>query len=259
MSRITISGLCFILLTGTVNSAPTSIKNTVHFSSKNLQSRLLEVYSSQGCSSCPPAQSWINNFENDPGLWRSVVPVVFHVDYWDGLGWNDRFASKAFSQRQQEYKRQGNVNSVYTPGFIFEGREWTGWFNAKKLPQNAPHNIGQLDISVHNSKLEFNYSVDTHDSQRSQLHLLTYNVALLGVGINTRVKSGENAGKNLTESFIVLQHQQGKYIEGQSLNINLQNNHAQAKRFAIAAWVSDRSMTPLQVVGGELPSSFRLN
>ena len=77
--------------------------------------------------------------------------------------------------------------------------------------------------------------------------------------MKTQVRSGENAGKKLTESFVVLQHQQGKYIDGQSLNITLHNNHDQAKRFAIAAWVTDGSLTPLQVVGGKLPLSFKLN
>ena len=259
MLRKTISGLCFILLSASVHSAIIPLKNTIYLSSKNLQSTLLEVYSSQGCSSCPPAQNWINDFESDPDLWRKVVPVVFHVDYWDDLGWNDPFASKAFSRRQQEYSRNGNVNTVYTPGFVVEGREWTGWFNGKSLPQNAPRHIGQLDVSVHNNKLEFTYWVDTNDTEKSHLTPLTYNVALLGLGMKTQVRSGENAGKKLTESFVVLQHEQGKYIDGQSLNITLHSNHEQAKRFAIAAWVTDGSLTPLQVVGGELPLSFKLN
>ncbi|MEI9998612.1 MAG: DUF1223 domain-containing protein [Verrucomicrobiota bacterium] len=56
---------------------------------------LLELYSSEGCSSCPPAEAWVNGLKNSPALWRTLFPVVFHVDYWDGLGWPDRFAKAA--------------------------------------------------------------------------------------------------------------------------------------------------------------------
>src|ERR1700712_4295101 len=67
---------------------------------------LLELYSSEGCSSCPPAESWLGELRTAPGLWRDFVPVAFHVNYWDRLGWRDRFASKEYTARQYAYSSQ---------------------------------------------------------------------------------------------------------------------------------------------------------
>ena len=64
---------------------------------------LLELYTSEGCSSCPPAEAWLSNLTTDARLWTDVVPVAFHVDYWDYLGWDDVFACADFSERQRDY------------------------------------------------------------------------------------------------------------------------------------------------------------
>ena len=77
---------------------------TTHISSTAEQTMLLELYTSEGCSSCPPADHWLSKFKQDSRLWRQIVPVAFHVDYWDYLGWGDRFAKAEFTQRQQHYQ-----------------------------------------------------------------------------------------------------------------------------------------------------------
>ena len=79
---------------------------------------LLELYSSEGCSSCPPAEAWLGNLRETPGLWRDFVPVAFHVNYWDRLGWPDRFASKAFTDREYVYASAWGSGTVYTPCFV---------------------------------------------------------------------------------------------------------------------------------------------
>jgi hypothetical protein len=73
---------------------------------------LLELYSSEGCSSCPPAEQWLGELRKDPRLWRSIVPVAFHVDYWDGLGWKDRFAQPQWTARQRAYAAAWGGGSV---------------------------------------------------------------------------------------------------------------------------------------------------
>lgn len=88
---------------------------------------LLELYTSEGCSSCPPADRWLSELKTNNELWTRVVPVAFHVDYWDYLGWPDRFAAASFSNRQREYALQGAVSTVYTPGLIYNGSEWRDW------------------------------------------------------------------------------------------------------------------------------------
>src|SRR6266576_6091859 len=76
---------------------------------------LLELFTSQGCSSCPPAEAWLSKLKGEPGLWKDFVPLAFHVDYWDRLGWRDPWANKSFSDRQRAYAKQWRSDSVYTP------------------------------------------------------------------------------------------------------------------------------------------------
>src|SRR5262249_14887940 len=92
---------------------------------------LVELYTSQGCSSCPPAEALLRDLPR-LGLGRDpVVPLAFHVDYWDGLGWKDRFAAAAFTARQRRYadarvlvppEGQDGISGVYTPQMIVDGR-----------------------------------------------------------------------------------------------------------------------------------------
>lgn len=84
---------------------------------------LLKKYSSQDCSRCPLAKHWINGFENDERLWVEVVPVMFHVDYWDRLEWKDPFALFENTIRQYAHRKRGDVASVYTPGLVSNGKE----------------------------------------------------------------------------------------------------------------------------------------
>src|SRR6478609_8524746 len=97
-----------------------------HLESGTTQTTLLELYSSEGCSSCPPAEAWMASLRDAPGLWRDFVPVVFHVAYWDRLGWRDRFASEQFTQRQYAYAARWRSDSVYTPEFVANGEQWRG-------------------------------------------------------------------------------------------------------------------------------------
>jgi hypothetical protein len=66
-------------------------------------------------------------------LWQRLIPLAFHVDYWDYLGWWDRFASAEFSQRQRDYRHSGGLGSVYTPGVVVNGQEWRGWYRGESI------------------------------------------------------------------------------------------------------------------------------
>src|SRR3569832_1871687 len=89
--------------------------NAVSGASRN---SLLELYTSEGCSSCPPADRWLSHLPDDAG----VVPLAFHVDYWDRLGWRDPFAQAAFSQRQRA--RNNGTGWVYTPQVMLDGKDY---------------------------------------------------------------------------------------------------------------------------------------
>ena len=95
--------------------------------SASSRTSVLELFTSEGCSSCPPADEWMSRLIDDDRLWSEVVPIAFHVDYWDHLGWKDPVASRDFSSRQREHAASWKNNRVYTPGFVLNGLEWRGW------------------------------------------------------------------------------------------------------------------------------------
>ena len=84
---------------------------------------VVELYTSEGCNSCPPADRWLSKLKADPG----VVALAFHVDYWDRLGWKDRFASAAFTARQAEQQASNGARFSYTPQVVVDGQDRKDW------------------------------------------------------------------------------------------------------------------------------------
>ena len=80
--------------------------DVVEYSSTEKQTVMVELFTSQGCSSCPPAERWLNSYAQDEKLWSEIIPIAFHVDYWDKLGWPDVFANKAYSARQYRHRQR---------------------------------------------------------------------------------------------------------------------------------------------------------
>src|ERR1700730_751970 len=119
------------------------------FESGPERTHLLELFTSEGCSSCPPAEAWMSKLKAEPRLWKDFVPIAFHVDYWDRLGWRDPFASKEWTARQYQYSTTWKSESVYTPGFVLDGREWIDR-HAPKLSSEKP---GALKLSSVNGKI----------------------------------------------------------------------------------------------------------
>lgn len=172
--------------------------------SKVTQPVIIELYTSQGCSSCPPAETWLSVFLNETELWHRYFPLAFHVTYWDYLGWKDPYGQRKFSQRQYDHLNQTHIKQLYTPQFVINGVEWQGWFD-KKLgdvltPPKRP--VGVLDVSISGNQLTARFSSLPSASAASRLHL-----ALVGAGITTVVKHGENRHKSLKHDFTVLSFQ----------------------------------------------------
>ena len=167
---------------------------TLTYESSAQRVALVELYTSEGCSSCPPADRWLSALRDDPRLWKTLVPVAFHVDYWNYIGWPDRFSSPAFSARQREHARQGAVASVYPPGFVVHGDEWRGWFRRPELALDHPPPAGilRLELDVGARSLEAGFTAAEALDGDLDLH-----VAILGFDIRTEVTAGENEGRTL--------------------------------------------------------------
>ena len=225
-----------------------SSKEEVSFSSKENQTGVLELFTSQGCSSCPPAERWLNKLKDEPTLWSEVVPIAFHVDYWDKLGWPDEYADKAYSARQYRYRQQKNIRSVYTPGLVFNGREWRGWSRGNSFPAGA-REAGILSFTANNKNVQVNYTRPSAN--------VVLNIALLGFGIDAKIGRGENQGKILRQEFVALSHRQYAASNG-SWTIPLPREKASsASEYALAVWVSRTpNIAPVQATGYWIPNEW---
>lgn len=218
------------------------------FTSKPSRAHLLELFTSEGCSSCPPAEAWLSKLKTASGLWTDFVPLAFHVDYWDRLGWRDPFAAKAWTARQYAYSASWKSSSVYTPGFVLDGREWRN----SGTPTASTEMAGVLKVAFDNpDRVTVSFQPTKGDGRAFAAH-----VARLGFDVRISVKAGENSGRQLLHDFVVLSLAQAPLSDGVA-EVSLPadpKSSGQITRHAIVAWVTESGgMEPLQAVGGWLP------
>ena len=127
----------------------------LRFESGEKRVALVELFTSEGCSSCPPAERTLSKLTTHPSLWKTFVPVAFHVNYWDNLGWKDRLASVEFTRRQHTYASGWRSDTVYTPEFVLNGREWQ-WAGADMLAHESSRGAGEEGLLGDESSLDAN-------------------------------------------------------------------------------------------------------
>ena len=214
----------------------------VQFASGPARVSLVELYTSEGCSSCPPAERWLGALRDDKGLWRDFVPVAFHVDYWNRLGWPDRFSTREFTQREYAYAAAWASQSVYTPCVVRDGVEWVGTRSLRPSGTTA----GTLTVRYDGAKVQAEFSaVNPGGPDAFEIH-----AAVLGAGIISKVTAGENNGESLHHEFIALKLVQGPLSHDLVLTVP---KVAGVPRHALAVWVTrEGELTPLQATGGWL-------
>lgn len=216
---------------------------------------LLELYTSEGCSSCPPAETWLTRMERSPKLWQEFVPVAFHVDYWDNTAWRDAWSQPAFSERQRQYAVHGHSENVYTPGFLVNGREWRGWFQGRATLPVDPRAAGTLTLRSNDTNQWRAVFLPTAPMRSAPwLH-----AALLEGGLNSEVRGGENHGRHLRHDFAVVDFRDVRLAAvGSEWQATFPLTSPKSARpagttRAVAAWVTaDETSDPLQAVGGWL-------
>jgi hypothetical protein len=163
---------------------------------------LLELYTSEGCSSCPPADKFVGNLRNSGLTSQQVVPLSLHVDYWDYIGWKDRFANRTFTERQRWLSGLATSRMIYTPEIFIAGKElrdWPGSVPAVVKRINDKPAQAQIGITLGNmrdGRLPIEVNVGT--AQGGKLFVALYENAL-----SSEVKAGENRGVTLRHDYVV--------------------------------------------------------
>jgi len=223
----------------------------VRFTSQSTQTKLVELYTSEGCSSCPPADRWLSDFKESADLWTLFVPIAFHVDYWDYIGWKDRFASSDYGLRQRQYAKYRGISTVYTPGVVLDGKEWRDWYRYKQPKQSTGPEVGRLQLVLNQGILDGEFRPVHTIGGELDLH-----IALLGFNLVTKVKAGENRNRSLQHDFVVLGYKikplnpdKDRY----QIKTEIPESQENSATRALAAWVSQRDHPkPIQAVGGWL-------
>ena len=233
--------LCLLLFpVGLCRGAPQT------FSSGENRTHLIELFSSEGCSSCPPAEAWLNGLRGEPGLWRDFVPVALPVDYWDRLGWADRLATREFTARQYAYAEAWGATTVYTPGFVLDGREWRERSGQK--PPGAGGKAGVLQVEVAEGRVRVTFAPAVATPGNYEVH-----IAVLVGGIISQVKAGENRGETLAHEFVARSLTALPLAAGAAEFALPSDRTPGGKRRALAVWVTRaRTLEPLQATGGWL-------
>jgi hypothetical protein len=153
---------------------------------------LVELYTSEGCSSCPPAERWLSTLRGKPGY----APLEFHVDYWDTDTWHDPYADARHTARQKESVRRSGRGIVYTPQVFVDGRLWKDW--PKAPPPEPPQQVAPpLSFTVTRGD---GLAVAVRTAARED-HAVA--VALTEDGLSNAVDGGENKGSRLQHDHVV--------------------------------------------------------
>jgi hypothetical protein len=151
---------------------------------------LMELFTSQGCSSCPPADDILANYANQND--DRIIPLSFHVDYWNRLGWVDPFSNSTYSQRQTNYAQKFNLESVYTPQMIINGQT--------QLTGSEEDNIAGLVKKYIKENTTTTISISSINVVVSNSSI---NAVLVLKKVTTKIKAGENRGVELTNYNVV--------------------------------------------------------
>jgi len=186
---------------------PAALQAQCRATSTSQSVALIELYTSEGCDSCPPADRWLSGLKLGAGGGNAAA-LAFHVDYWDRLGWKDRFANAAFTQRQYEQASRRHSDLVYTPQILVQGRDFDGWRHGAPTAQIAAINArparAVIELGVEQSP-PGSALVDLRvrvPQARDRAHTAIA-VALTQSELTSDVGAGENAGKRLAHDNVV--------------------------------------------------------
>jgi hypothetical protein len=196
--------LAFIVAV-TISFMATSAAADCNVQSDSQVRALVELYTSEGCSSCPPADRWLSQLATRGD--KRVVPLAFHVSYWDYIGWKDRFADARYTERQRDLAQAQGASMVYTPQVMIGGQDFRSWSSTgavdraldeiAKTQANARITIASKPAS--DTGIDGNASLQSNTKSRN----VALFVALTQDGLSSKVTGGENRGENLRHHAVV--------------------------------------------------------
>jgi hypothetical protein len=226
---------------------------------------LIELFTSQGCSSCPPAEAVLNTWGMELFNSGKALPLAFHVDYWDNLGWKDPFSSALFTARQSMYAKSLGDPSLYTPEMVVEGRVGfvgSDLSRAQKeisLPANPSANVAfACRLASHSVTVKTTASFPSANTAGPGLSPGFYAVVFEN-GLSTDVTGGENQGRHLTENFVVRNLKELETSENNGVFIGqvvvpLEPNWVQS-RLGVAVFAQDKATQKILAVRWVYPLS----
>jgi hypothetical protein len=204
---------------------------------------LVELYTSEGCSSCPPADRWLSAFTSVARN-GDVVPLAFHVGYWDYIGWKDAYADARYTERQRERASASGARYVYTPQVVLGGRDFPAWSSERSLTaafdaiRRKPAAV-TLELSA---SVAADRTVSTRLTASSSATLASRNLALVTVvtqdGLGSQVTAGENRGEKLRHDFVVRDLAMHRGLGGMQSTFKPKADW-NAQRMAVAAFAQD--------------------
>jgi hypothetical protein len=173
--------------------------------SGELKSSVVELYTSEGCSSCPPADKFFSRLGKTEES-EMIIPLAFHVDYWDYIGWKDPYASADYTQRQRVVARVNKQSSIYTPEFVVDGAEARGSRTITDRVSTGYRSQAEADITLNISdvdagKLTATVNIDNvayAGNDTPQVYL-----AVFENDLSSSIDAGENRGKKLKHDYVV--------------------------------------------------------
>ena len=211
---------------------------------------LVELYTSEGCDSCPAADRWLSSLLAQGFRSDRVVPLALHVDYWDYIGWKDPFAKGEFAVRQHKLAKMRRPAIVYTPQVLLQGQDFRRWgssafpeavarINAKPARARITLSIDAVAPAAIQARLGAQL-IDPADLKNAAVYLAAYENKLA-----SEVKAGENRGRRLEHDYVVREWI-GPIGFGESLKLEEKRAlpllpNAKAKHLGVAAFVQNRS------------------
>jgi hypothetical protein len=224
---------------------------------------VMELFTSEGCSSCPPADALISELGASS---KSVIPLAYHVDYWNHLGWADPFSSRQWSERQSDYARAMNLDGEYTPQMVISGAWQCGGSDAGSIERavaaahaTSPRGRTSIQTSLAaagSRKLQVKVNAQLLTAGPGRLVVM---LAIYENGLVSKIGAGENGGREITYDYTVRKllpafeldaMQPGSFV--QEMTIDLDRSWS-LDHLGVAAFIQDPTSLRIEGASAEYP------